>query len=184
MTFDTPSDLSSEDQRREKSLSAFFTAHGLSGTLYRHPPVFTVAEQRVHCAHIPGAHLKNLVVKDKKGRVALGVVADHKRVDLKAFAAAIGFGRLSFLAADAMTRLLDVEPGSVTPLAVINAPVKGGDAPFALVIDQDLWTADHVAMHPLHNRATLGMDRAQFQRFFDAAGYRDSHRTVLDIPTA
>lgn len=179
-----PATLPENDRERELALHQFFEIHGISATFYRHPPVYTVDESQQLCADIPGYHVKNLVVKDKKGRIALATVGHEKRVDLKALAADLGMGRLSFLRAEAMTALLGVDPGSVTPLAVINAPCTDpeADPPLSLVLDSDLWDADLVAVHPLHNRATVTMTQANFRRALDAAGYRETQRTVLAIP--
>ena len=182
MDMDTPADLPAADQKREQKLSAFLTAYRLVGQVWRHPAVSTVDESKVHCGHIPGAHLKNLVVKDKRGQTALVVVSEEKRVDLKALAARLSMGRLSFLKAEAMMALLDVEPGSVTPLAVINAPVQGEAAPLILAVDRDLWDAPMVVMHPLHNRATIGLDGGSFRAVFDHAGYGPAFRYIIDVP--
>ena len=34
--------------------------------LYEHPPVFTANDAMQHCTHIPGAHVKNLFLRNKK----------------------------------------------------------------------------------------------------------------------
>jgi len=52
-----------------------------------------------------------------------------------------------------MARLLGIAPGSVTPLAAINA----APGSLTVVLDAELAAADRVNVHPLRNTATLGL---------------------------
>jgi Ala-tRNA(Pro) deacylase len=105
---------------------------------------------------MPGAHTKNLFLKDVGGAYWLVTVPSHARVDLKALPAAIGSKRVSFGKAEDMERLLGIAPGSVTPLAAINAEPGS----IAVVLDAALAIADPVNVHPLRNTATLGLSGA------------------------
>lgn len=120
---------------------------------HEHVAVFTVAESDAVHAAMPGAHTKNLFLKEAGGRFWLVTVPSDARVDLKALPAAIGCKRVSFGKAEDMERLLGVTPGSVTPLAMINAP----PGEVTVVIDGALADADQVNVHPLRNTATLGL---------------------------
>ena len=63
--------------------------------------MFTVAESQDVCAAIPGAHTKNLFLKDKKGRLFLITAGQEAVLDLKHLHHAIGAsGRLSFGSAE------------------------------------------------------------------------------------
>src|SRR3546814_1634018 len=62
------------------------------------------------------------------------------RVDLKALPAAIGSKRVSFGKAEDMERLLGISPGSVTPLAAINA----APGSITVVVDEALAAAGTV----------------------------------------
>lgn len=123
---------------------------------HEHVAVFTVAESDEVNAAIPGAHTKNLFLKDNGGAYWLITVASEARVDLKALPAAIGSKRVSFGKADDMQRLLGIAPGSVTPLAAINAPAGS----ISVVLDESLAAADRVNVHPLRNTGTLGLSGA------------------------
>src|SRR3954464_9882331 len=102
-------------------LLAFLGTMGIPADTVEHEPVFTVAESRSIKARIPGAHSKNLFVKDKKGRLFLITAKDETPIDLKRAHAAIGAsGRLSFGSADPLRDGLGVEPGSVPPFAIVN----------------------------------------------------------------
>jgi Ala-tRNA(Pro) deacylase len=123
---------------------------------YEHVAVFTVAESDEVNAAIPGAHTKNLFLKDNGGAYWLVTVPSEARVDLKALPAAIGSKRVSFGKADDMDRLLGIAPGSVTPLAAINA----APGSITVVLDEGLAAAATVNVHPLRNTGTLGLSGA------------------------
>jgi Ala-tRNA(Pro) deacylase len=115
--------------------------------------VFTVAESDTVNAAIPGAHTKNLFLKDAGGAFWLVTVPGEARVDLKALPAAIGCKRVSFGKPDDMQRLLGIAPGSVTPLAAINA----APGSITVVLDAGLAAAERVNVHPLRNTGTIGL---------------------------
>ena len=108
--------------RGEEGLLADLGVLAIPFAAYEHVAVFTVAESDAVNAAIPGAHTKNLFLKDNGGAFWLVTVPSDARVDLKALPAAIGSKRVSFGKAEDMQRLLGIVPGSVTPLAAINAP--------------------------------------------------------------
>lgn len=120
---------------------------------HEHVAVFTVAESDEVNAAIPGAHTKNLFLKDNGGAFWLVTVPGEARVDLKALPAAIGSKRVSFGKAEDMERLLGIKPGSVTPLAAINAEPGS----ITVVLDAALASSETVNVHPLRNTATLGL---------------------------
>jgi len=108
--------------RGEAGLLADIDALAIPFAAHEHVAVFTVAESEKVSAAIPGAHSKNLFLKDAGGAFWLVTVPAEARVDLKALPDAIGCKRVSFGKPEDMERLLGIQPGSVTPLAAINAP--------------------------------------------------------------
>ncbi len=140
----------------EDRLYADLSALGLVWTALEHQAVFTVEESEAIHDALPGAHTKNLFLKDSGGRFFLVTVDHALRVDLKALAPVIGAKKLSFGKAEDMIALLGVTPGSVTPLAAIN------DAAGAVqvVLDATLAGAPAVHVHPLRNTATIGLPGA------------------------
>lgn len=139
--------------RGEAGLRADLAALGIPFASHEHEAVFTVEQSRAIDRDIPGAHTKNLFLKDAGGTFWLVTVPAEARVDLKALPAAVGCKRVSFGKAEDMERLLGIMPGSVTPLAMINA-ARGS---VTVVIDQDLAAADRINVHPLRNTGTLGL---------------------------
>ncbi|SEH13459.1 Ala-tRNA(Pro) deacylase [Sphingopyxis sp. YR583] len=142
--------------RGEAGLLTDLDTLGIPFAAYEHVAVFTVAESDEVNAAIPGAHTKNLFLKDNSGAYWLVTVPGEARVDLKALPAAIGSKRVSFGKAEDMERLLGITPGSVTPLAAINAEPES----ITVVLDEGLAAADTVNVHPLRNTATIGLPGA------------------------
>ena len=139
--------------RGEAGLLADLGALAIPYAAHEHVAVFTVEESRKIDVDIPGAHTKNLFLKDAKGAYWLVTVPAEARVDLKVLPAAIGCKRVSFGKAEDMERLLGIAPGSVTPLAMINA--EPGSV--TVVLDAGLASAERINLHPLRNTGTLGL---------------------------
>ena len=141
---------------------------GIPTETVEHPAVFTVAESRSLKADIPGAHTKNLFLKDKKGRLFLITAQHETRIDLKRVHEAIGAsGRLSFGSAEQLRAVLGVEPGSVTPLAVAN----DREGRVTLILDATLMEHARINVHPLVNTATTGVGRDDLVRFLAGTGH-------------
>ena len=137
---------------REDRLFADLSALGLAHALVEHRAVFTVDESLVLHQTIPGAHTKNLFLKDAGGKFWLVTVPFDARVDLKALPAAIGSKKVSFGKAEDMENLLGVTPGSVTPVAAINDE----DGKVTIVLDAAFIGSERINVHPLRNTATIG----------------------------
>ncbi|MBX7494939.1 prolyl-tRNA synthetase associated domain-containing protein [Qipengyuania sp. 6B39] len=142
--------------RGEDGLRADLASLAIPFAEHDHIAVFTVEESRKVDADIPGAHTKNLFLKDAGGAFWLVTVPAEARVDLKVLPQAIGCKRVSFGKAEDMERLLGITPGSVTPLAMINA----APGSVTVVLDAGLAQAERVNVHPLRNTATLGLSGA------------------------
>jgi Ala-tRNA(Pro) deacylase len=148
------------------SLLAFLAEQGIDQTTHDHPAVFRVEEGLELKAAMPGAHTKNLFLKDKKGRLWLISARQDTVIDLKAAPKRIGSDRLSFGNEALMWETLGVRPGSVTALGLINDV----DRRVTFVLDRRLWEADIVNFHPLTNTATTALTQDGFRRFLDAIG--------------
>jgi Ala-tRNA(Pro) deacylase len=140
---------------------------GIAHPTITHPPVFTVEEAKTLRGKIEGGHTKNLFLKDKHDRLFLAVTLEDVPVDLKALSPSIGAGRLSFASADRLREHLGVEPGSVTPFALINDGVHR----VRPVLDEAMLDLPLLNFHPLENTATTAISSKDLLRFVEAQGH-------------
>lgn len=141
---------------------------GIRYDVASHPPVFTVDEAKRHRpADQPGAHVKNLFVRNKKGAMWLVTTLEDRAVDLRALGARIGAGHLSFASAERLRTRLGVEPGSVTPLAAL----RDSEKVVSVVLDAAITAAPLVHVHPLTNDRTLGLAPRDLVRVLEASGH-------------
>ena len=159
----------------ETKLYADLQALNIPYDVVEHPAVFTVEESRAVDGDVPGAHTKNLFLKDAGGRFWLVTVPAALRADLKALPAAMGAKRVSFGKGEDMERLISVTPGSVTPLGAI----ADADGAVTIVLDATLAAADRVNCHPLRNTATLGLSGADLVRALTHWGHPP---VIIDVP--
>ncbi|MFO1085292.1 MAG: prolyl-tRNA synthetase associated domain-containing protein [Reyranellaceae bacterium] len=140
---------------------------GIAQQSVEHPPVFTVEEAKALRGNLPGHHVKNLFLRNKKEEMWLVVAIEDRAVDLKRLGEVLGAGRLSFGSPERLRRHLGVEPGSVTPLALINDESRN----VRLAFDRGLMDGGPVNVHPLVNTMTTAMTAADLLRFFAATGH-------------
>ncbi len=150
-----------------QDLFARLSELGIETRTVEHPPLFTVAESSQIEREIPGAHTKNLFLKDDNGLLFLVVAMATTRIDLKALARTLRAGRFSFGKPDLLLAALGVSPGSVTAFAVINDPGQR----VHLVVDAELMKHDTINCHPLENTATTSIARDDLLRFIRACGH-------------
>jgi Ala-tRNA(Pro) deacylase len=140
---------------------------GIAQRTVEHPPVFTVEEAKALRGDLPGHHVKNLFLRNKKEEMWLVVALEDRAIDLKRLGEALGAGRLSFGSPERLKRHLGVEPGSVTPLALINDEARA----VRLALDRGLADDGPVNVHPLVNTMTTAMTTPDLLRFFEATGH-------------
>jgi Ala-tRNA(Pro) deacylase len=164
-------DLPTSPEEVFARLDALAIAH----RTFHHPPVYTVEQAKALRGEIVGAHIKNLFLRDKKKRMWLVVALEHRRIDLKRLAAELGARGLSFGSAERLMTFLGVEPGSVTPLAVLND--EGGAV--TVVLDRAVLDHSLVNCHPLVNHMTTALAPGDLLRFLASV---DHAPRLLDFP--
>jgi len=134
-----------------------------------HTAVFTVEEARALRGESAGGHTKNLFLRDKKGVPFLVVAQEDTPIELKSLHRLLGAsGRFSFGSAELMGGLLGVEPGSVTPFAVINDTA----ARVTVVLDAAMMAHEVLHFHPLVNTGTTTISRQDLVKFLEATGHK------------
>jgi Ala-tRNA(Pro) deacylase len=155
---------------------------GIESHTIDHAPVFTVEESRDLRGQMPGGHVKNLFLRNRKEDMWLVTVEESKRVDLKALGELLtgatgGQAKLSFGSAERLMQYLGVIPGAVTPFAVINDKGRA----VRMVLDGDLLKYDVVHAHPLVNFKATAVKPQDLLRFLEAEGHPPQ---VIAVPTA
>jgi Ala-tRNA(Pro) deacylase len=140
---------------------------GIVQRTVEHPPVFTVEEAKALRGNLPGHHIKNLFLRNKKEEMWLVVALEDRAIDLKRLGEALGAGRLSFGSPDRLRRHLGVEPGSVTPFALVNDETRV----VRLALDRGLIEGGPLNAHPLVNTMTTAIAIADLLRLFEATGH-------------
>jgi Ala-tRNA(Pro) deacylase len=140
---------------------------GIGSRTVDHPPVFTVEQAKALRGELPGHHIKNLFLRNKKGAMWLVVCLEDRQIDLKALAMALEAGRFSFGSAERLMTHLGVEPGSVTPFAAINDT----DLRVQVVLDTAVATGGPVNCHPLVNHRTTAIAATDLIRFLESTGH-------------
>ena len=148
----------------QAQLLTYLQQHQIPYQLYQHAPVFTceAATKVIEELQIPGVGIKNLFLKDSKQRLYHIVATYHTRVDLKKTGAELGAKELRFANAELLMQHLGVEPGSVTPLALINDVAHT----VQIIVDVDLFKHALIQVHPLNNSATVVITQADLIKFF------------------
>lgn len=148
-------------------LLAFLRDLGIEAETFHHPPVFTVEEAQAHTRHLPGGHTKNLFIEDRKGGLWLVTCLDTQQVRINALARLLGAPRFSFASAGRLREALGVEPGSVTPFALVNDTSRRVQP----VLDEKMLRLERLNFHPLRNTATSAVSAEALLRFMRATGH-------------
>ena len=152
-----------------EALFAYLDSLGIAHQTVTHSPVFTVEEARQVQGRVPGIHSKNLFLRDKNGSLYLIVAAEDAAIELKSLHRLLdASGRFSFGSAEQMRHTLGVEPGSVTPFAVINDTA----GLVTVVLDAAMMANIVLNFHPLTNTGTTTISREGLLKFLDNTGHR------------
>jgi Ala-tRNA(Pro) deacylase len=163
------------DSLTPDALLARIAGLGIDVETAEHPPVFTVEEAKRHRVRHDGVHTKNLFLRNKKKQMWLVTTTEDQAVDLKALGRQLGAGNVSFGSPDRLREFLGVEPGSVTPLAVVNDTAGAVE----MVLDRAVLQADPVHCHPLVNTMTTAIRGADLVRFLESVGHAPQ---LIDMP--
>lgn len=144
-------------------------------TVMEHPAVYTMEEmEKLHITE-EGEVVKNLFLRNAKGKIHyLIVLPGDKKADLKGIAAKLGSTALSFASEQRLEKYLGLSKGSVSPLGVIN------DAAHEVIVafDKSLEGKERIGVHPNENTATLWLRFEDLKRFVESCG---NQALLLDL---
>ena len=160
----------------DSKLLAWLVEKDISFIKHEHQAVFTVPEAKIHCGHIPGTHIKNLFMKDKRtGVFYLVTIPSEKRMRLSEFRKMMKFSKIRFGTSEDLMAYLGLTPGAVSPLGLINN--INNDVIF--ITDLTIWNADQIVAHPNINSESLEIKREDFHRLIQETG---NEYKILSLP--
>lgn len=134
-----------------------------------HPPLYTSLAADQLMLDRPGTRLKNLFLRDNQGKRHFLVITAHdKQLDLKALAKQQGLSRLGFASNERLATYLNVAPGCVSMLALLNDKQNG----VSLWLDQDIWLNELFQCHPFDNTYTWIIKKTDLETFFYHTGHQ------------
>lgn len=146
----------------EKTVRAL-AALGISCDMVRHPAVFTIDEMESLGVTLKGEVVKNLFLRDDKGRRHFLVMLPHdKSADLAALRVPLGSSKLSFASPERLLKYLGLTPGAVTVLGLLHEEAKEVE----VLVDEALLAYPALGVHPCDYTATLWMTPDDLRTFF------------------
>ncbi|HIG96438.1 TPA: prolyl-tRNA synthetase associated domain-containing protein [Candidatus Woesearchaeota archaeon] len=160
-------------------VEAYLKKHEIQYVYHTHPAVFTCEEARIHCKHVPGLACKNLLLRDKDNKGStrgfyLVIMPAEKRLQMSLLQQKFGAKKLRFAKPEELMELMKLEPGSVSPMGLINDK----EHQIIVLIDQEIWNAEIVSFHPNVNTASLEMKKEMFHKLMATF---QNERSVINI---
>ena len=104
------------------------------------------------------------------------MIPADKPFKTKYLSSQLGCARLSFASTEAMSELLHIAPGAVSPLGLIHDTA----CCMQLIVDRDLAVTNHYACHPCVNTASVALSlRDLLEKVVPATGHSF---TWVDLP--
>ncbi|CAG9319709.1 unnamed protein product [Blepharisma stoltei] len=144
----------------------------------QHPEVKTVKECLEHTGVFAGKVLKNLFLKDKKGKFYLISAVHTTETSFKTLAKKLGStgGVVREAPEEKLTELLAAVPGGVSPFALANDHEKQ----VKFVLDKEVLNLQHILLHPMTNTATTEIPTEGLNTFLHHIG-RDEDTLIIDF---
>lgn len=154
---------------REERAYGALDALGIEYERMDHDPTYTMEVCKEIDKLMDMTACKNLFLCNKqKSRYFLVVIRGDKQFVTKNLSAQLKLPRLSFAHEDAMEEMLDVSPGSVSILSLINDT----EGAVTLIVDRDIAAQEFFGCHPCVNTSSLKMKTSDiFGKFIPSTGH-------------
>lgn len=142
-------------QDREKRVYELLDRLGVKYDKYEHEPIMTIAAAEEIDKKIGFEMCKNLFLSTKHGtEFYLLVMVGSKKFNTGRVSKQVQVPRMTFAGDEKMLEYLDIYPGSVSPLGLMNDKNNMVN----LLIDSDVLKMEKIAVHPCVNTATVVID--------------------------
>ena len=151
-----------------EQLYAMLDQAGIKYRVQHHAPLMTVEDARDIRAddETEEGQIKNLFLKNKKGKMWLLTLHENREINLKQVAIDIGAKRFSFCSADRLMTYLGVVPGAVSPFGLLN----DHNREVTFCIDETLLKHSEIHAHPMDNRITVSIGTEDLLSFLEKNG--------------
>jgi Ala-tRNA(Pro) deacylase len=130
----------------------FLDTHGISYECLSHAAAYTMEECAAVESQLGAPICKNLFLCNRQQtQFYLLMLPADKVFKTKYLSSQLGCARLSFADESHMVDLLDIHPGAVSPMGLMNDTTHS----VLLVIDRDLLSQTYIGCHPCVNTASL-----------------------------
>ena len=143
-----------DDKREANEMRCYDVLDELNIEYYRadHDHADTIEDCRVIEELLGHSVCKNLFLTNRQQtEFYLLLMPGDKPFKTKYLSKQLGTARLSFAGAEAMEQYLDILPGSVSVLGILNDK----ENKVHLVMDRDIYDDDYICCHPCRNTSTL-----------------------------
>ena len=142
---------------KEQRVYQFLDQLGVSYQRIDHPAAMTMEDCQAVDLVLNAATCKNLLLCNRQNTAFyLLLIPGDKVFKTKDLSAQIGSSRLSFAAPEYMRAYLDITPGSLSVLGLMNDTENH----VQLLIDRDVLNGEYIGFHPCINTTTLRLRTA------------------------
>lgn len=161
---------------RELRVYDFLDRQGIEYERVDHAPADTMEVCRDIDEALGATICKNLFLCNRqKTQFYLLMMPGDKPFKTKEITSQIGSARLSFASPEDMEKYLDIKPGAVSVMGLMNDT----ECKVTLLVDQDVLQGEYIGCHPCVNTSSLKLKTADvFGSFLDAVNH-DMTKVVL-----
>ena len=163
-------------EEREKRTYEFLDNLGVPYEKYEHEAIMTIEAAEELDKKMGLEICKNLFLSTRhRTEFYLLLMVGSKKFNTGKVSKQINVPRMTFAGDDYMLEYLDIRPGSVSPLGLMND--KGNNV--NLLIDEDVLNMEKIAVHPCVNTATLVINTKDLiEKILPACGHSYTKVTV------
>ena len=155
----------------EQEILQLLEKHHINYIVRKHEPIFTVAEgEALGLPNVQAAVKSLLLTDDKHQSFYLVVIPLDKRLDLKELRAKIGSRRLTMDSAEELMQLLQLSPGAVTPLGLL----QDAEHKVQTFFDAEL-KENTIATHLDSNTATVWLKCQKLVHLLEEKGHKSTY---------